>query len=148
MTVLREHPTDEITRMPVRSRTFEWTVGILGVLAAAVGAWMYFVPSDWFLGGLAEGWYLGARQPGQHCDEYPMINMEQGGEFSTPTPSLKAIDASHNSNAGASFSVFYKDCTPAGQGKDFLVIPVRHGSQLGAVPFEKVLPTFWAGCDT
>lgn len=60
MTVLREHPTDEITRMPVRSRAFEWTAGILGVLAAAVGAWMYFVPSDWFLGGLAEGWYLGA----------------------------------------------------------------------------------------
>lgn len=34
-------------------------LGILGLLAAAVGAWMYYVPADWFLGGLAEGWYLG-----------------------------------------------------------------------------------------
>src|SRR5690606_32311987 len=31
----------------------------LGLLAAAVGAWMYFVPADWFLGGLAEAWHLG-----------------------------------------------------------------------------------------
>lgn len=60
MTVLREHPTTEITRTPMRSAVFEWSTGIVGVLAAAVGAWMYYVPTDWFLGGLAEGWYLGA----------------------------------------------------------------------------------------
>jgi hypothetical protein len=34
-------------------------MGIAGVLAAGVGAWMYYVPATWFLGGLAEGWYLG-----------------------------------------------------------------------------------------
>jgi hypothetical protein len=34
-------------------------LGILGVVAAGVGAWMYYVPATWFLGGLAEGWYLG-----------------------------------------------------------------------------------------
>ena len=28
------------------------------MLAAAVGAWMYYVPTDWFLGGLVEGWYF------------------------------------------------------------------------------------------
>jgi hypothetical protein len=37
----------------------EWTVGIVGVLAGLVGLYMYTVPTDWFLGGLVEGWYLG-----------------------------------------------------------------------------------------
>jgi hypothetical protein len=52
--------TTEVTRMPAR-RTYatEWVLGIVGALAAAVGAWMYYVPADWFLGGLAEGWYFG-----------------------------------------------------------------------------------------
>jgi len=46
--------------MPTRrSRITEWTLGIAGVLAAVVGAWMYYVPTDWFLGGLVEGWYFG-----------------------------------------------------------------------------------------
>lgn len=60
VTVLRERPRTEITRTPA-PETFvsEWTMGIFGVLAAAVGAWMYYVPTDWVLGGLAEGWYLG-----------------------------------------------------------------------------------------
>ncbi|HEX6220225.1 MAG TPA: hypothetical protein VF115_03940 [Acidimicrobiia bacterium] len=60
MTALRERPTTEITRMPTR-RTFitELVTGIAGVLAAGVGAWMYYVPADWFLGGLAEAWYFG-----------------------------------------------------------------------------------------
>ena len=42
-----------------RSYFTELVLGIAGVLAAGVGAWMYYVPTDWFLGGLAEGWYFG-----------------------------------------------------------------------------------------
>jgi hypothetical protein len=53
-------PMTEVTRMPARrSHPMEWVLGIAGVLAAAVGAWMYYVPADWFLGGLAEAWYFG-----------------------------------------------------------------------------------------
>jgi hypothetical protein len=60
VTALRERPLTEVTRMPTRrSHPTEWIVGIAGVLAAGVGAWMYYVPADWFLGGLAEGWYFG-----------------------------------------------------------------------------------------
>lgn len=59
MTTLTERPWTEVTRVPRRSAVVEWTIGIVGVLAAAVGAWMYYVPADWFLGGLAAGWYLG-----------------------------------------------------------------------------------------
>ena len=60
MTALRETPMAEVTRMPTRrSHLTEWVLGIAGVLAAGVGAWMYYVPTDWFLGGLVEGWYFG-----------------------------------------------------------------------------------------
>lgn len=59
MTTLLERPKAEVTRMPRRSPIVEWTLGIVGLLAAGVGAWMYYVPADWFLGGLVEGWYLG-----------------------------------------------------------------------------------------
>ena len=60
MTALRERPMTEVTRMPTpRSYFTELVLGIAGVLAAGVGAWMYYVPTDWFLGGLAEGWYFG-----------------------------------------------------------------------------------------
>ena len=60
MTALRERPMTEVTRMPTRhSYVTELILGTLGVLAAGVGAWMYYVPTDWFLGGLAEGWYFG-----------------------------------------------------------------------------------------
>ena len=45
--------------MPIRSHFTEWTVGIVGVAAAAVGAWMYYAPAEWVLGGLAEAWFLG-----------------------------------------------------------------------------------------
>jgi predicted outer membrane lipoprotein len=44
---------------PRRSRITELILGIAGVVAAGVGAWMYYVPTDWFLGGLVEGWYFG-----------------------------------------------------------------------------------------
>lgn len=60
MTALRERPVAEVTRMQTRRSHFtEMVMGIAGVLAAGVGAWMYYVPADWFLGGLAEGWYFG-----------------------------------------------------------------------------------------
>lgn len=60
MTALRERPMTEVTRMPTRrSYLTEMVLGIAAVLAAGVGAWMYYVPTDWFLGGLAEGWYFG-----------------------------------------------------------------------------------------
>ena len=59
MTTLIERPKAEVTRMPRRLRIAEWAIGIAGALAAGLGAWMYYVPTTWFLGGLAEGWYLG-----------------------------------------------------------------------------------------
>lgn len=59
MTTLIERPRTEITRTEPRSYVTEWVIGIVGLLAAGVGAWMYFVPTTWFLGGLAAGWYLG-----------------------------------------------------------------------------------------
>ncbi len=61
MTTLRERVvTAEVTRMPTRrSYLTEWAFGIVGVLVAGVGAWMNYVPTDWFLGGLVEGWPFG-----------------------------------------------------------------------------------------
>jgi len=60
VTALRERPMTEVTRMQTRrSYVTELVTGIAGVLAAGVGAWMYYVPADWFLGGLAEAWYFG-----------------------------------------------------------------------------------------
>jgi hypothetical protein len=59
VTTLLERQTTEITRIPHRSHVTEWVLGILGVVAAGVGVWMYYVPTTWFLGGLAEGWYFG-----------------------------------------------------------------------------------------
>jgi hypothetical protein len=56
MTVLTDRPRADLTQPRM---TTEWTLGLVGVIAAAVGAWMYYVPADWFLGGLAEVWYLG-----------------------------------------------------------------------------------------
>jgi len=59
VTTLLERPRAEVTRMPRRAQVTEIVIGVAGVLAAMVGAWMYYVPADWFLGGMAEVWYLG-----------------------------------------------------------------------------------------
>lgn len=58
MTMLRERPVVEVTEGPQRFRLTEWVVGIVGLIGAGVGAWMYFVPTDWLLGGLGEAWYF------------------------------------------------------------------------------------------
>lgn len=58
MTTLLERSTTEIAHTPYRSRFTAWVIGIVGALAAGIGAWMYYVPTTWFLGGLAEAWYL------------------------------------------------------------------------------------------
>jgi hypothetical protein len=58
VTTLIERPRAEVTRMPRRPAIVEWTIGTAGVLMAGLGAWMYYVPADWFFGGLAAGWYL------------------------------------------------------------------------------------------
>ena len=59
MTMLRERLVVDVTEVPQRFRPTEWVVGIVGLIGAAVGTWMYFVPTDWFWGGLEEAWYLG-----------------------------------------------------------------------------------------
>jgi hypothetical protein len=59
MTVLHERPRMEVTRMPNRNLFTEWVTGIVGALAAGIGAWMYYAPNTWFLGGLVEGWPFG-----------------------------------------------------------------------------------------
>jgi hypothetical protein len=56
--LLERKERTEITRTPV-SHVTEWVLGVVGVLAAAVGTWMYYVPTDWFLGNLVESWHLG-----------------------------------------------------------------------------------------
>lgn len=59
MTLLLEQRRTEITRTPVMRHVTEWVMGVEGVLAAAVGAYMFYAPTDWLLADLAEGWYLG-----------------------------------------------------------------------------------------
>lgn len=59
MTLLLEKERTEITRMPTRAPLAEWALGIVGIVAAAVGAYMYYAPTDWVLADLAEGWHLG-----------------------------------------------------------------------------------------
>ena len=60
MTLLQERKRIEITRptAPVTHFT-EWMIGIVGVVAAAVGVYMYYAPANWVLANLAEAWYLG-----------------------------------------------------------------------------------------
>lgn len=60
VTLLQERARTEITRVPTASgHVAEWMLGIVGVVAAAVGAYMFYAPANWFLAGLAEAWYLG-----------------------------------------------------------------------------------------
>jgi len=60
VTLLQERTRTEITRVPAATRhVFEWVLGIVGALAAAVGAYMFYAPANWFLAGLAEAWYFG-----------------------------------------------------------------------------------------
>ena len=60
VTLLQERTRTEITRVPAASRHLsEWVLGVVGVLAAAVGAYMFYAPASWVLAGLAEAWYLG-----------------------------------------------------------------------------------------
>jgi hypothetical protein len=58
MTLLRERIHTDVQRTPVVRHTAELTLGVLGTMAGLVGLYMYSVPADWFLGGLAAGWYL------------------------------------------------------------------------------------------
>jgi hypothetical protein len=58
--LLQERMRTEITRVPAATRhVTEWVLGIVGALAAAVGAYMFYAPANWFLTGLAEAWYFG-----------------------------------------------------------------------------------------
>ena len=60
MTLLQGRMRTEITRVPPAARHFtEWVLGVVGALAAAVGAYMFYAPANWVLAGLAEFWYLG-----------------------------------------------------------------------------------------
>jgi hypothetical protein len=60
VTLLQERMRTEITRVPAATRhVTEWVLGIVGALAAAVGAYMFYAPANWFLAGLAEAWYFG-----------------------------------------------------------------------------------------
>jgi len=60
VTLLQERTRTEITRVPAATRhVTEWVLGIVGALAAAVGAYMFYAPANWFLAGLAEAWYFG-----------------------------------------------------------------------------------------
>lgn len=60
MTLLQERMRTEITRVPAATRhVFEWVLGIVGVLAAAVGAYLFYAPANWVLAGLADSWYFG-----------------------------------------------------------------------------------------
>ena len=60
MTLLQERMRTEITRVPAATRhVTEWVLGVVGVLAAAIGTYMFYAPANWVLAGLAESWYLG-----------------------------------------------------------------------------------------
>ena len=66
MTMLRERRYDTMPA-PVR-QTAEWVTGVIGALAATIGAWMYYGPEngqlslfgwDWNVAELSEAWPFG-----------------------------------------------------------------------------------------
>ena len=59
MTLTLERERTEITRTPVVRHVTEWVAGVVGALAAAVGAYVYYAQTDWFLGDVAESWAFG-----------------------------------------------------------------------------------------
>ena len=59
MTLLMEKERTEITRIPVVRHVTEWVTGVIGAVAAAIGAYVYYAPTDWFLGDVAESWAFG-----------------------------------------------------------------------------------------
>jgi hypothetical protein len=59
VTLLSERERTEITRMTTRGHVTEWWLAVVGLVAAAVGTYMYYAPSNWYLANLVEGWYLG-----------------------------------------------------------------------------------------
>ena len=60
VSLLQERMRTEITRVPAATRhVTEWVLGVVGVVAAAVGAYLFYAPANWVLAGQAEAWYLG-----------------------------------------------------------------------------------------
>jgi len=59
VTLLLERERTEITRTPVVHHVTEWVAGVAGAVAAAVGAYVYYAQTDWFLGDVAESWAFG-----------------------------------------------------------------------------------------
>lgn len=59
MTQVLERERTEITRTPIVSHVTEWVTGVIGAVAAAIGAYLYYAPNDWFVGDVAEGWAFG-----------------------------------------------------------------------------------------
>ena len=59
MTQVLERERTEITRIPVVRHVTEWVTGVVGAVAAAIGAYVYYAPTDWFLGDVSESWAFG-----------------------------------------------------------------------------------------
>ncbi len=59
MTLLMENERTEITRTPVVRHITEWVMGVVGAVTAGLGAYVYYAPTDWFLGDVAESWSYG-----------------------------------------------------------------------------------------
>ncbi|MFZ5847812.1 MAG: hypothetical protein ACOYX5_10560 [Actinomycetota bacterium] len=57
---MREHIAVEHLPRMFRNRTVDYTLMLVGALAAAFGAYTYFAPGSWVVGGLSEAWYLGS----------------------------------------------------------------------------------------
>ena len=59
MTLLMESKRTEITRTPIVGRVTEWVMGVVGAMTAGLGAYIYYAPTDWLLGNVAESWAYG-----------------------------------------------------------------------------------------